>query len=84
MVEVFKTNVTDHDQADRLVSEVHRTFNYCSANFDLEDCDHILRIEVLDGTLDISLLTALIAYNGFTATILEDVVYESFDAYFVH
>ena len=45
MVEVFKTNVQQHEQAEQLVSVLHGRIDFCKINFDLEDCDKILRVE---------------------------------------
>jgi hypothetical protein len=45
MVEVFKTNITDPAKAVELkISLLHR-FKDSKINFDLEDCDKILRVE---------------------------------------
>ncbi len=35
MVEVFKTNVADKDQANILVDQIHKNFTDYKANFDL-------------------------------------------------
>ncbi len=45
MVEVFKTNVTNPQQADELTGLLRNLLPGSSVNFDLEDCDRILRIE---------------------------------------
>ena len=45
MVEVFKTNVQQHEQADQLASVLRGRFDFCKINFDLDDCDKILRVE---------------------------------------
>jgi len=45
MVEVFKTNVQCPVEAERLVGRLLEQLPLCSINFDLEDCDRILRIE---------------------------------------
>jgi hypothetical protein len=45
MVEVFKTNVTSKHQARVLVDVIQYHFKDYRVNFDLEDCDRILRIE---------------------------------------
>lgn len=42
MVEVFRTNVTDRQQANWLVNQIQSTFQGYIASFDLEDCDRIL------------------------------------------
>jgi len=44
MIEVFKTNVKHADHAKILVDQIHTTFADYTANFDLEDCDRILRV----------------------------------------
>lgn len=73
MIEVFKTNVTDRHYADILVTQIHRTYPDYNANFDLEDCDRILRVKSTAGSIDpynvINLLTSL----GFRAEVLPDV-----------
>lgn len=45
MVEVFKTNITCGEIADTIVAELQLLFPHCAINFDLEDCDKILRIK---------------------------------------
>ncbi len=45
MVEVFRTNVADPADSQRIVLALHAHFPFGSVNFDLEDCDRILRIE---------------------------------------
>ena len=45
MVEVFKTNVEDPAQAAKLVGLLRKRITNSSVNFDLEDCDKVLRIE---------------------------------------
>ncbi|WKZ61300.1 MAG: hypothetical protein QY309_07380 [Cyclobacteriaceae bacterium] len=45
MIEVFKTNVNKRAQAEQLVQLIQQTFVGYNANFDLEDCDRILRIK---------------------------------------
>lgn len=45
MVEVFKTNVQEVSQAQQLVRLLLSYFPETSINFDLEDCDKVLRVE---------------------------------------
>jgi len=45
MVEVFKTNVQHHELAEQLVSILRARFSFYKINFDLHDCDKILRVE---------------------------------------
>lgn len=44
MVEVFKTNVQEVAQSEVLIEQLLRHFPGSKINFDLEDCDRILRI----------------------------------------
>jgi hypothetical protein len=45
MVEVFKTNVQETKEADQLIDLLLQHFPGSKINFDLDDCDKILRIE---------------------------------------
>ena len=45
MVEVFKTNVQHRELAEQLASILRGRFAFSKINFDLEDCDKILRVE---------------------------------------
>ncbi len=45
MVEVFSTNVQNQEQARFLISHLRLLFPEARINFDLEDCDKILRVE---------------------------------------
>ncbi len=47
-VEVFITNVQGRESADRVIHALTPLFPHCKFNFDLDDCDKILRAE---GTL---------------------------------
>ncbi len=44
-VHVFKTNITNDTDADSICLELNRALDLNSINFDLDDCDNILRIE---------------------------------------
>lgn len=46
MVEVFKTNIDNAEQADSIKNIILEHFPYYKINFDLGDCDKILRVEV--------------------------------------
>ncbi|NEU07193.1 hypothetical protein GZH53_02610 [Flavihumibacter sp. R14] len=69
MVEVFKTNVQKGQQADTLIIELHQHFPDAKINFDLDDCDRILRIEGLYILADS--VMRLLQDNGFKCRILE-------------
>jgi hypothetical protein len=72
MVEVFKTNVTDPADAALLVAEIHKAFLSYKANFDLEDCDHILRIKSDSGHIHPFPVMVLLKEFGFDAEPLPD------------
>lgn len=52
MIEVFKTNVADKQQAISLIDLLEKHFPGNMVNFDLHDCDRILRIDGSDYTPD--------------------------------
>ena len=45
MVRVFKTDVDCNDKANLLLAQLSIVISDCHINFDLEDCDRILRLE---------------------------------------
>ena len=45
MVEVFKTNIETRQEAERIRKLLLDHLPTCRVNFDLEDCDKVLRIE---------------------------------------
>jgi len=55
MIEVFKTNVRTKKQASKILTELSIQYPTAKVNFDLDDCDKILRIEseeiVVDGII---------------------------------
>jgi hypothetical protein len=70
MVEVFKTNVSDPDQARRLTDQIHLAFAEYRANFDLEDCDNILRIKASSGSVCTVSMIDLLKGQGYEAEVL--------------
>jgi len=74
MVEVFKTNVEDSSHADLLIEQIHKTYTHYTANFDLEDCDKILRVESKMSGIEPSSLINLLNEFGYDAEILLDEV----------
>lgn len=62
MVEVFKTTVTETIDSEKIIRLLQESIPDSRVNFDLEDCDNILRIEA--ETVDITLVVKIIAqYN---------------------
>jgi hypothetical protein len=74
MIEVFKTGVTDLIQANLLRDQIHRTFPRYRANFDLEDCDRILRVEHRGGVVRAEAVIDLLKDWNVYAAVLPDEV----------
>ena len=71
MVEVFKTTVEHKSDADFLIARIHNAIPQCKANFDLGDCDRILRVELKDN-LSTNVVIDLLHHFGFDAMVLPD------------
>lgn len=72
MVEVFKTNVQDARQANLLIDQIHKNFMDYKANFDLEDCDNILRVKSTTSYIEPAPVINLLQHFGFIAEVLPD------------
>jgi len=74
MIEVFKTNVQEQKHAAAIVNEIHEQLNNCHANFDLQDCDNILRVKSASGEVPVTMLFEIVNKYGYRAEVLpEDV-----------
>lgn len=69
MVEVFKTNITEKCLADKIKSQLMLYFPEIKVNFDLEDCDRILRVE--NCSFETKEVIQIINQNGFYCEALE-------------
>lgn len=69
MVEVFKTNVQEMAKANELVELLRLHFPESRINFDLHDCDKILRIE--GGNIPTRTVIDLVHENGFFCDVLD-------------
>lgn len=56
IVEIFKTNVDSRKLASKIVTDLNQLYPNYHINFDLEDCDRVLRIE---GNISIDMLGIL-------------------------
>lgn len=72
MVEVFSTNVENHKQADFLLHQLGLIFLEYEINFDLEDCDKILRVESVVDIIETVQIVTLLKDLGFDAQVLPD------------
>ena len=73
-VEIYKTNIKDWKHARALVRSIHQAFPTYRANFDLEDCDHILRVATDNGEIFSSGLILLLEDSGCTAEVLQEAI----------
>ena len=68
MVEVFKTTVTDKQESKRLIEVLKTSFANAKINFDLNDCDNILRIEA--DKIDTNLASGILRRQGYNSELL--------------
>jgi hypothetical protein len=65
MIEVFATNIDTHRKAEKVLNQIREAYPDYLANFDLEDCDKILRIETRESLIDTkSIIQLVIEMNG--------------------
>lgn len=69
MVEVFTTDVQKDSQARAIVNLLQRRFPGSKINFDLDDCDKILRVEGVNFVPEN--VASLVKEKGFKCRILE-------------
>jgi hypothetical protein len=72
MVEVFKTNVQHPEHANMLIHHLHESFGHYRVNFDLDDCDKILRVQSKAGNVEPDFVIELLRDFGFSAEVLSD------------
>ncbi len=72
MVEVFKTTVSELGQCEALILQIENAFNDYKVNFDLEDCDNILRVECNNGSVQSSNVIEFLNSLGYNAQVLPD------------
>ena len=68
MVEVFKTNVQHRELAEQLAAILRRRFVFSKINFDLEDCDKILRVE--DKQVCVETIIEILSTHGLECEVL--------------
>lgn len=69
MVEIFRTNVTETLHAEQIVTLLNKHFPAYFINFDLHDCDKILRIK--GDSIPIEEIVELVSSNGFHCSLLD-------------
>ena len=68
MVEIFKTNVNEVLQAEKIISLLNDHFPAFMINFDLHDCDKILRVK--GESIPVDEIVNLVSANGFHCSVL--------------
>ena len=68
MVEIFKTNVDDHSQAKQIITLLNHHFPAFMINFDLHDCDKILRVK--GESIPVDEIVTIVSKNGFHCSVL--------------
>ena len=69
MVEVFKTNVQKKAQSKMLLCILSEAFPSFKINFDLSDCDKVLRVE--GDNMEALSIMILVKEYGFTCEVLD-------------
>ena len=69
MVEVFKTNIQKKAQSKMLLCILSEAFPSFKINFDLSDCDKVLRVE--GNNMEALPIMILVKEYGFTCEILD-------------
>lgn len=70
MIEVFATNITTEGKAKKVLNQIQEAFPDYMANFDLEDCDKILRIETYETIIDTKSIIRLVSEMNGQASLL--------------
>ncbi len=69
-VEIFKTDVSHADDASMIVKLLLQKLPQYKVNFDLEDCDLILRVESLHQQVDHQRIIHLLNTQGYSCILL--------------
>jgi hypothetical protein len=72
MVEVFRTNIDSLDKAQVILAIIRKRFPAYHINFDLDDCDHIMRVSTKNRQIESVKLCSVINKLGFSVEVLPD------------
>lgn len=70
MIEVFKTDISNKTTAKAIIKVLKQSFPTSHFNFDLNDCDRILRIESNQNIT--SVVVEMLNSQGFICEVLEE------------
>jgi hypothetical protein len=72
MIEIFRTNVTKKSVSKRVKSKLLEVIPTAAINFDLQDCDRILRVQNEEQNFDAQQVIELVGTMGFDCEVLKD------------
>jgi len=68
MVQIFRTNIQEVDVANEMIQKLLQHFPTYLINFDLEDCDNILRVK--GSNISLEKIISLLHKNGYECDVL--------------
>lgn len=71
IVEIFKTDVGDHSTGNMIVNALTKYFPSYKVNFDLDDCDRILRVESRNGNIEINSIIKIVELHSVEIDLIE-------------
>jgi len=72
MVEIFKTNVNNKKQAGKVLKTLNTRLPAYFFNFDLDDCDRILRVKSPGPPIETAEIVKLVEDHSIEICLLED------------
>jgi hypothetical protein len=72
MVEVFKTNVKNKKAAKQLLKMLHSQLPACHFNFDLDDCDRVLRAQSENCPVEINCIIQILRQQSIEISLLDE------------
>lgn len=73
MIEIFATSVETEEQAGIVLKYLQEGYPTYKINFDLEDCDNILRVENFNDKINVKGIKRILTALGFKAEVLPDI-----------
>lgn len=63
-VAVYKTNVIEPKAAKSILDLIRKKFQHYDVSIDLDDCDNVLRVENLNGSVDDTTVKKIVSARG--------------------
>jgi hypothetical protein len=67
-IEIFKTSICKNHQAVAIIKCLQQYFPHYQINFDLEDCDRILRIETQRNDINNKTIEGIVIARGYSCS----------------